>query len=154
MSCNACVVQELQFEVRTDGEQISRMFSNVVEHLERKGVLVEAESVSFRSFDEAWRPIEEVAEILDSLWIDEVIAYEMLARFYREDGSVIFPGEIFSAARKRSRLYALDRLCRMTAVRFASFIDKKAFINFIPTSIYSPEFCLKSTVQLANRLGV
>lgn len=42
----------------------------------------------------------------------------------------------------------------MTAVRFASFIDKKAFINFIPTSIYSPEFCLKSTVQLANRLGV
>lgn len=110
-----------------------------------KGVLVEAESVSFRSFDEAWRPIEEVAEILDSLWIDEVIAnglvtchaqpilngdeeviaYEMLARFYREDGSVIFPGEIFSAARKRSRLYALDRLCRMTAVRFASFIDKK-----------------------------
>lgn len=145
MSCIACMVQDLRFEVKADGEQNCRMLTSVIEHLERKGVLVEAESVSFRSFDEAWRPIEEVAEILDSLWIDEVIAnglvtchaqpilngdeeviaYEMLARFYREDGSVIFPGEIFSAARKRSRLYALDRLCRMTAVRFASFIDKK-----------------------------
>ncbi|MCM3706345.1 MULTISPECIES: hypothetical protein [Cytobacillus] len=99
MSCNACVVQELHFEVRTDGEQNCRMFSNVVEHLERKGVLVvadsdrfvlveagmrdfldfcrdhmEAESVRFRSVDEAWHPIVEAAEILDSQWIDEVIA--------------------------------------------------------------------------------
>jgi EAL domain-containing protein (putative c-di-GMP-specific phosphodiesterase class I) len=199
MSCNACMVQDLRFEVKADGERNHRMFSSVAEHLERKGVLVEAGSdrfvlkedgmrdfldfcmdhmetdcVSFRSADEGWRPVSEAAEILDSKWIDEVIAnglvtchaqpilngdeevfaYEMLARFYREDGSVIFPGEIFGAARKRGRLYALDRLCRMTAVRFASFIDKKAFINFIPTSIYSPEFCLKSTVQLANRLGV
>ncbi|EWG08686.1 EAL domain-containing protein [Cytobacillus firmus] len=199
MSCNACMVQDLRFEVKADGEQNCRMLSSVIEHLERKGVLVEANSdrfvlkedgmrdfldfcwdhmeaecVSFRLADAAWHPISEAAEILDSQWIDEVIAnglvtchaqpilnrdeevfaYEMLARFYREDGSVILPGEIFGAARKRGRLYALDRLCRMTAVRFASFIDKKAFINFIPTSIYSPEFCLKSTVQLANRLGV
>ncbi|MDM5227494.1 EAL domain-containing protein [Cytobacillus sp. NJ13] len=199
MSCNACVVQELRFEVKAEGEQNCRMLSSVVDHLERKGVLMEAEAdrfvvkeggmrdfldfcrdhmdaagVSFRMDKEEWSPIAAAADILDSQWIDEVIAnglvtchaqpiltgdeevfaYEMLARFYREDGSVIFPGEIFGAARKRGRLYALDRLCRMTAVRFASYIDKKAFINFIPTSIYSPEFCLKSTVQLANRLGM
>ncbi|MDF2036973.1 EAL domain-containing protein [Cytobacillus oceanisediminis] len=199
MSCNACVVKDLRFEVKAEGEQNRRMLSSVVDHLERKGVLVEAEAdrfvvkedgmrdfldfcrdhmdaagVSFRMDKEDWSPIAAAADILDSQWIDKVIAnglvtchaqpiltrnvevfaYEMLARFYQEDGSVIFPGEIFGAARKRGRLYALDRLCRMTAVRFASFIDKKAFINFIPTSIYSPEFCLKSTVQLANRLGV
>jgi len=33
-------------------------------------------------------------------------------------------------------------------------IDSKVFINFIPTSIYSPEHCLKSTVQLAEELGI
>jgi EAL domain-containing protein (putative c-di-GMP-specific phosphodiesterase class I) len=31
---------------------------------------------------------------------------------------------------------------------------EKAFINFIPTSIYSPEFCLRSTTELADQLGV
>ncbi len=123
---------------------------------------------------EKWRLISEAEEILESQWIDEVIrkqlvtchaqpildaegeiyAHEMLARFYREDGSLIFPGEIFGAAQKRDRLYALDRICRMAAVRAASFTDKKAFINFIPTSIYSPEFCLRSTTMLANTLGI
>lgn len=40
---------------------------------------------------------------------------EVLSRFTREDGSMIYPNEIFSAARARGRLYALNRLCRMTA---------------------------------------
>ena len=42
----------------------------------------------------------------------------------------------------------------MTAVRSAAKVNKKVFINFIPTSIYSPEHCLKSTVQLARFLGI
>ncbi|WP_415816909.1 EAL domain-containing protein [Mesobacillus thioparans] len=135
---------------------------------------MEPDEVVFRLDEGKWRTLSEAEDILESEWIDEVIrkqqvtshaqpivdagaeiyAHEMLARFYREDGSVIFPGEIFGAARKRDRLYALDRICRMAAVRAASFTDKKAFINFIPTSIYSPEFCLKSTTMLADRLGV
>ena len=69
-------------------------------------------------------------------------------------GSMIYPNEIFTAAKKRGRLYALDRLCRMTAVRHSAGLNTKAFINFIPTSIYSPEFCLRSTVSLANELGI
>lgn len=135
---------------------------------------MEPDVIFFRLDGGSWRPLAEAEETLESEWIDEVIrkelvtchaqpiidtkgeiyAHEMLARFYREDGSLIYPGEIFGAARKRDRLYALDRICRMAAVRAASFTDKKAFINFIPTSIYSPEFCLKSTTRLADRLGV
>ena len=43
----------------------------------------------------------------------------------------------------------------MTAVRAAGQLsDEKAFINFIPTSIYSPEFCLRSTIELAQQTGV
>lgn len=132
------------------------------------------ENVSFRIHDQEWRPLSEAAAILDMQWIDEVIvkelitchfqpivnrnediyAYEILARFKKEDGSLIYPNDIFNAARNRGRLYALDRICRMTAVRYAAPLNKKTFINFIPTSIYSPEFCLKSTVKLANELGV
>jgi len=199
MSCNACVVGNVQFEIKVEGERNLAIYPEVVRHMERNGELVRAEgdslfvkeagmkdfldfchdhmepnAIFFRLDGGSWRGLEEAKETLESEWIDEVIrkelvtchaqpivdtkgeiyAHQMLARFYREDASVIYPGEIFSAARKRDRLYALDRICRMAAVRAASYTDRKAFINFIPTSIYSPEFCLKSTTRLADRLGV
>ncbi|UTR12804.1 EAL domain-containing protein [Evansella sp. LMS18] len=133
------------------------------------------EEASFRLADKNWLPLSEVESVLELQWIDEVISkelitcfyqpivtrdeevygYELLARFKREDGSFIFPGEIFGAAKTRGRLYALDRLCRMTAVRYAERLgNKKAFINFIPTSIYAPEYCLRSTIGLATQLGI
>ena len=136
---------------------------------------MDTSQVLFRISKLPWEPIAKVEEVLAYQWIDEVItkqsmichyqpivnaeeqvfAYELLARFPKEDGSVIYPNEIFSAAKARGRLYALDRTCRMTAVKHAVAIkEKKAFINFIPTSIYSPEFCLKSTTALANELGI
>ena len=199
MSCNACVVGNVQFEIRVEGKRNLAIFPEVVRHMERKGELIRAEgdslvvkesgmkdfldfchdhmehdTIYFRLDEGSWRLLAEAEETLESEWIDDVIrkelvtchaqpivdakgeiyAHEMLARFYREDGSVIFPGEIFGAAKKRDRLYALDRICRMAAVRAASYTDRKAFINFIPTSIYSPEFCLRSTTSLASRLGV
>jgi EAL domain-containing protein (putative c-di-GMP-specific phosphodiesterase class I) len=136
---------------------------------------MDTEHVEFRLNTESWRPFAEIETVMEMSWIDEVIqkelitchyqpiidadgnvfAYEMLARFQNEDGSVIYPGEIFPAAKSRGRLYALDRVCRMTAVKYSAVLkDVKAFINFIPTSIYSPEFCLRSTTHLANQLGV
>ena len=138
------------------------------DHLETIGV-------SFRLNHQEWRPFSELEKILDQQWVDEVInqklivchfqpivdakgeifAYEILSRFQKEDGTAVSPKDIFSAAKSRGRLYALDRLCRMTAVRASAFIkNKKAFINFIPTSIYSPEFCLQSTIRVANQMGV
>ncbi|VEF46099.1 diguanylate phosphodiesterase [Bacillus freudenreichii] len=129
----------------------------------------------FRINNQEWKPFSEIEKILEMQWVDEIIkkklvychfqpivnaqeeifAYEILSRFNKEDGTVVYPNEAFSAAKNRGRLYALDKLCRMTAVRHAqSLKDKKAFINFIPTSIYSPEACLKSTIQTASLLGV
>lgn len=136
---------------------------------------MDLEQVVFRINREAWKPFSEIETVLDMQWIDKVIqkelischyqpivngneeifAYEMLARFQNEDGSMIYPNEIFPAAKIRGRLYALDRVCRMTAVRYAAKLKgEKAFINFIPTSIYSPEFCLRSTISLSEQLGV
>lgn len=135
---------------------------------------LDATHITFRVDRKEWLELSQIDRILDVHWIDEVIrnesvlchfqpivnvkeeiyAYESLARFQRTDGSLIFPQEIFSAARSRGRLYALDKLCRMSAVKHGATINKKIFINFIPTSIYSPEFCLQSTVQLAEQLGI
>jgi EAL domain-containing protein (putative c-di-GMP-specific phosphodiesterase class I) len=200
VDCNNCTVGELKFEIKVEGKFNLSMLQDVIEHLNRKEmkirkkgnkfILTESEvrdfadfckdhmdplEVSFKITNEDWKPLDELDNILDVQWIDEVIkkellicyyqpivdaqkevfAYEILSRFQNEDGSIIYPNEIFSAARSRGRLYALDRVCRMTAVRYAVAIkDKKAFINFIPTSIYSPEFCLQSTTALANQLDL
>ncbi|MDN3449683.1 EAL domain-containing protein [Planococcus sp. APC 3906] len=137
--------------------------------------LLDPNEVVFRINQESWQPLSDMEHVFNMAWIDDVIknerlichyqpivdaygnvfAYEMLSRFQNEDGSTIYPNEIFPAAKSRGRLYALDRVCRMTAVKHAAVLKgKKAFINFIPTSIYSPEFCLRSTTELANQLGV
>lgn len=148
--------------------------SGVREFLDFCNDYMDKEHVYFRLENRQWQPISEIEAIVEMKWIDEVIrkksvisysqpivnareeiyAYEILSRFPREDGSLIYPNEIFTAARSRGRLYALDRICRMAAVSYAAVLQKKTFINFIPTSIYSPEFCLQTTVQLADRLGI
>lgn len=135
---------------------------------------MQTSNIYYRFNDFDWEPIQTLQKVLSTQWIDDVLhrnaivsysqpivnrheeifGYEILSRFTREDGSLIYPNEIFSAARSRGRLYALDRLCRMAAVRYAAQLNKKVFINFIPTSIYSPEFCLQSTIRLANQLKI
>ena len=137
--------------------------------------LLDVEHVAFRINHQNWQPISEMDHVFATEWIDQVIkneqvvcyyqpivtadasiyAFEMLARFHHHDGSMIYPNEVFPAAKARGRLYALDRVCRMTAVKYAAALNgQKAFINFIPTSIYSPEFCLRSTIALSEQLGV
>lgn len=133
------------------------------------------EDILYRLPNQEWQTIDKANHLFESNWIDTVIqnkqiishyqpiitadkqiyAYELLARFMDENGNVIYPNKIFAAARIRGRLYALDRICRLTAVKHAKNItNAKAFINFIPTSIYSPEHCLKSTTMLADQLGI
>ncbi|WP_303969258.1 EAL domain-containing protein [Sporosarcina ureae] len=158
--------EDQTFHVKEQG--IKELYDFCVDHA------VEMDSIQFRLDQTDWRPFSEVMQVVEMQWIDQVIkneqltshyqpivtpdleiyAYELLARFYHKDGRVIYPNEIFTAAKERGRLYALDRVCRLTAVRYAKHITQKAFINFIPTSIYSPEFCLRSTIKLANDLEI
>lgn len=135
---------------------------------------LELSAIRFRIKAAAWKPINEVFDTLENRWIDTVIndelvhfhyqpiigrneeiyAYEMLARFTGEQGEPVSPYEAFKSARSRNRTYALDKVCRINAVKNAGAVSKKVFINFIPTSIYSPEHCLKTTVELAHNLGI
>lgn len=62
---------------------------------------------------------------------------------------------MFDAAVKTEMIFNLDRQCRMQALRFAKKknITKDIFINFNPTSIYNPEYCLRDTIKLAQDLN-
>lgn len=135
---------------------------------------MDTEQLQFRIEGENWRPIRDAAELLDAQWIDRLIdeeavhfhfqpivngdrslyAYEMLARFKDENEEVIPPYPVFEAAKSRNRLYALDRVCRVNAIRQSPSAGRRVFINFIPTSIYSPEHCLSTTVRLSQELGI
>ena len=168
-------LQRREIEVAVKENKLQMDEKGAREFLDFCRDLLDMDQGVFRINQEPWKPLEGMFQVFATEWIDEVIknerltchyqpivdadekifAYKMLARFQNEDGSMIYPNEIFPAAKTRGRLYALDRVCRMTAVRYAAVLKgEKAFINFIPTSIYSPEFCLRSTIALSEQLGV
>lgn len=123
-----------------------------------------------------WMPINQFDQFQEASWVDHILrekyirmhyqpiitatgwiyGYEMLARFVDDKGDMIYPNVLFPAAKVRGRTFALDRLCRMSAVRQVKHLKdhQKAFINFIPTAIYRPEYCLRTTVAIANKLSI
>lgn len=134
------------------------------------------DSVYFKIPTEEWQPIEKIEQYREASWVDSIIkennismyfqpiirydgtiyGYEMLARFKDNDGEMIYPNRLFPAAKIRGRTFALDRLCRIQGVRQVTRLreNQKAFINFVPTAIYNPEYCLKTTIAVANQLSI
>ena len=86
---------------------------------------------------------------------DAVIGYEALLRATGADGPV-WPDEMFTAAAEAGWLHVLDRIGRTSAIRGAAgwLGDKLLFVNFIPTTIYRPEVCLRTTEQAADLAGL
>jgi len=87
---------------------------------------------------------------------DVLYGWECLTRGVAADGALIPPGRLFPAAAASGMTFPLDRLSRQTALRSAqaAALPGRLFINFIPTAIYDPVFCLKTTVDLAEALGL
>lgn len=83
-------------------------------------------------------------------------AYEALLRGVSEDGRTIGPGRLFAAARDRDLLFQLDLAARQTAIRefVRHGLEARLFVNFTPTSIYDPSFCLRSTAALVRETGL
>lgn len=79
---------------------------------------------------------------------DQVFAYECLLRG-TNDEQLVYPNQLLSVARGADLLFQLDLAARRTAIRDAVLygISAKLFINFTPSAIYDPTFCLRSTVQ-------
>lgn len=83
-----------------------------------------------------------------------IYGYEALIRGVKSTGELMYPDELFSKSARNDCNFLLDRLCRESALKTAAVkkIHQHVFINFLPTSIYDPEFCLKSTIKWANQL--
>ncbi len=85
----------------------------------------------------------------------DVFAYECLARGVGRDGGTISPAQLFPAARASDLMFHLDRAARIAAIRRSAEkgIQENVFINFNPTSVYDPVFCLQTTFDEVERQG-
>lgn len=86
----------------------------------------------------------------------EMFACECLSRGEKSDGTLISPGELFGSAKKAGLLFSLDKACRMSAIHTAGELGYggRLFINFLPTAIYNPEHCLRTTAELIAEFGM
>ncbi|WP_375498607.1 EAL domain-containing protein [uncultured Jatrophihabitans sp.] len=85
----------------------------------------------------------------------DVVGYEALLRATSPDGPVM-PDEMFAAAAQAGWLAVLDRVGRTSALRGASgwLGDRLLFVNFVPTAIYRPQVCLRTTEQAVVQAGL
>ncbi|WP_042222315.1 EAL domain-containing protein [Oceanobacillus manasiensis] len=156
------------------------MMDYVEAHLNSESIYaVESDKVDPLKTLYKMKPIQQFQEEREASWIDgiiqdsqltthyqpiinrkngepHIIGYELLSRGIDQDGGVIPPFNLFEAARVRNRMFALDRACRLQAVRNAATLpsDKLIFINFIPTAIYVPEHCLATTFAIVKKLNM
>lgn len=94
--------------------------------------------------------------IVEAARPSQPFAYECLMRGRLEDGAAVGAGPLLEAARAADLLFHLDREARLTAIRDGARhgIETPLFINFNPTAIYDPQFCLRTTVAAAQRSGM
>jgi EAL domain-containing protein (putative c-di-GMP-specific phosphodiesterase class I) len=86
----------------------------------------------------------------------EVFAHECLVRGVADDGALVPPGVLYDTARAADLMFPLDRAARLRAIRGAVEAGRpgRLFINFNPTSIYDPAFCLRTTIAAVHRAGI
>lgn len=106
--------------------------------------LLDAES----AFYARYQPIVDLAS-------GATVAHEALLRA-ELDGQEVQPAALFAAAEAADRVHVLDRIGRETAIRGAAnwLGDATLFVNFIPTSIYRPEVCLRTTERAVAESGL
>lgn len=85
---------------------------------------------------------------------EQVIAYEFLLRPII-DGPTFQPYRLFDIAHQTGLHSFLDRAARISAIETsAQHLQPgiKRFINFLPSSIYNPQYCLSHTFAAIERL--
>ncbi|BDC47715.1 hypothetical protein F183_A00310 [Bryobacterales bacterium F-183] len=95
-------------------------------------------------FTHWFQPIVDVAN-------GRIAGHECLIRLEKQDepGKFYNGQDIMDAAVTRGDLHIFDSYSRRTAIRNAAVQHRtgKVFINFTPSSIYDPAFCMGSTLQ-------
>jgi len=85
-----------------------------------------------------------------------ITGYEFLMRPTSED-FLFYPNELFEMARQSGLQSFLDSAARIASLKVsASHLENgtKRFINFLPSSIYDPAHCLRTTFQAVNAFKI
>jgi len=84
-----------------------------------------------------------------------VFAHEGLVRLAPESG-IAGPADLFRIARDTDTLPVADLAARRTIIASAAAqsFPGNLFINFMPSSIYDPDSCLRTTIALLDGLGL
>jgi hypothetical protein len=91
-----------------------------------------------------------------SLNSKEVYGYESLLRT-KDPHLTLSPGKLFEVATKTGLHSLLDQRAREVAVK--ARVGKvpagtKSFINFLPSTIYNPDFCLQHTLKIVEKYQI
>lgn len=83
----------------------------------------------------------------------ERFGYEALLRSRNN----VSPGELFRAANRFGLHSKLDQRARAEAIKatyHAVAPHEKTFINFLPSTIYNPDYCLQHTFEIIDQYGL
>ncbi|XOV79915.1 MAG: EAL domain-containing protein [Aestuariibacter sp.] len=135
--------------------------------LEAAGRMIDAESFVNR-YKSTWI-VESVEQGNYESWFQPIIhtqdwpsgarspyGHEALFRMRDNNGTIIPPGHVFGIAAKSDLLFALDLTARRSAIEHAAKakLRSKVFVNFDPSSIYDPSYCLRTTAAAIDEAGI
>lgn len=92
----------------------------------------------------------------DAVDAQSPFALEGLFRMRDHEGNNISPGYVFQLAEHAGLLFSLDIVARACAVKRAADNGYRGriFVNFNPSSIYDPAYCLRTTASHVAELGL
>lgn len=130
---------------------IGRVFSGktFINRLESQWIVDALEGETYESW---FQPIVHASGALQG----RSFGHEALFRLQDPVGKIIPPGHVFSVASQSDLLFTLDLIARRCAVESAAAagLTGKLFINFNPSSIYDPAYCLRTTVAAVVEVGL
>lgn len=86
-----------------------------------------------------------------------VFGYEALLRGREADGDIVSAGALLSVAAETQLLFTLDLAARREAVKAFAMrraAGAKLFVNFNPSGIYDPAYCLRTTHTFVRDMGL
>lgn len=132
--------------LKTHNDSVTITFSELFERVKNRNLLSVINDQLFTSFLQPVVSLETLG----------VYGYEFLLR--PEGENITFnPGELFSFSKRAGLQSLLDSQARFSSIRTSSKLLQKGmkrFINFVPSSIYDPNHCLKSTFSAVEKYEV
>ena len=141
---NRLLTQQL-VKIGTEAEPISRFAAS------ENGASELLDILQNRRIESWFQPVIEARS--GKIW-----GYECLMRGRSADGSLIGALQMLEWANSENLNFMLDRVCRETHLENAGHLNLgencRFLINFLPTAIYKPEFCLQTSLAAMRRSGL